>query len=206
MERVLIIGCSGSGKSTLAKIWGQRKGLPVVHLDHLLWMPGWVQREAKDFDVLLQKELEKDRWVMDGNNNRTVAHRIQYADTVVFMDFNRWLCTYRALKRWLRREGYQAEGYPQKVDLEFLKYILWDYHGKDRSQVLQLKRQYEGKLNWVTLKSSKDVERWVSSNGCFLCYDYPLTLAKARRISAKARRISAKPTQPSSLRERGTTR
>ena len=42
MQRIVIVGSGGSGKSTLAKQMGLVLGLNVVHLDRLLWKPGYV--------------------------------------------------------------------------------------------------------------------------------------------------------------------
>ena len=72
MERIIIIGCGGAGKSTLARKLGEVLDLPVVHLDKLFWKPGWVETTAEEFDALLAMELAKDKWIMDGNFNRTM--------------------------------------------------------------------------------------------------------------------------------------
>ena len=57
MERIMIIGCGGSGKSTLARQLGQKLNMPVVHLDQLWWLPGWVERDRESFDALLAQQL-----------------------------------------------------------------------------------------------------------------------------------------------------
>ena len=75
-QRILIIGCPGSGKSTLARRLSAQTGLPIVHLDALYWLPGWVERSREDFDALLQDKLEKPRWIIDGNYTRTLAMRL----------------------------------------------------------------------------------------------------------------------------------
>ena len=72
MERIIIIGCGGAGKSTLARKLGEVLDLPVVHLDKLFWKPGWVETSREEFDALLAMELAKDKWIMDGNFNRTM--------------------------------------------------------------------------------------------------------------------------------------
>ncbi len=54
MKRVTNLGQPGSGKSTLARVLGDRTGLPVFHVDHIHWKPGWVQRDdAERADVLI---------------------------------------------------------------------------------------------------------------------------------------------------------
>ena len=78
MERILIIGCGGAGKSTLARKLGEKTGLPVVHLDQIWWEPGnWKHLEKPEFDERLMAELEKPRWILDGNFNRTMELRLE---------------------------------------------------------------------------------------------------------------------------------
>ncbi len=161
MKRILVIGCSGAGKSTLSRELSRRLELPLIHLDHLFWKPGWVERDKIEFKRLLKTELKKDSWVIDGNYARTLARRVRYADTVIFLDFNRWICTWRVLKRWLfHRRNPQAIGCPQKVDFAFLRYI-WNYPQKHRIEVLNLKSKHTDDLQWITLKDPSEVKNWL---------------------------------------------
>ena len=43
-RKILILGNGGAGKSTFAADMGRAFSLPVVHLDRLWWLPGWVNR------------------------------------------------------------------------------------------------------------------------------------------------------------------
>ena len=83
MERVMIIGCGGAGKSTLARKLGEKTGLPVVHLDQIWWAPGhWQHIEKPEFDEKLVLELQKPRWILDGNFNRTIEARLLMTDFI----------------------------------------------------------------------------------------------------------------------------
>jgi adenylate kinase family enzyme len=161
MKRILVIGCCGAGKSTFAKQLSARLNLPLVHLDRLFLKPGWVEQEEQVFRELLQSELDGDAWIIDGNYLSTLPLRLQYADTVIWLDLDRWICTWRVLKRWLMQEGYQAEGCPQKVDLPFLKFVFWDYPQNTRSQVLQLRDSYARSSKWITFNSSAEANEWL---------------------------------------------
>lgn len=105
MQRILIIGNAGSGKSTFAKALAQKTGLPLVHLDQLYWNGRWEHVSREEFDYLLQKELEKPQWIIDGNFNRTLPHRLQYCDHVFFFDMPTWLCLWGATKRVFTNYG-----------------------------------------------------------------------------------------------------
>ena len=100
-KRILLIGCPGSGKSTLAKRIGKETNLPVVHLDTIYWLPHWERRPREEFESLLIEELKKDRWIIDGNYNRTLDLRISYCDLIVYLDIPRRVCLWSVIKRRL---------------------------------------------------------------------------------------------------------
>ena len=163
MQRILVIGCCGAGKSTFSKQLSERLNLPLVQLDRLFWKPGWIEQEELIFADLLQVELERDKWIIDGNYLKSLPLRLQYADTVIFLDLNRWICTWRVFKRWLFQEGYQAVGCPQKVDLPFLKFVFWDYPQSHRETVLELKERYSNSVNWIVLNNPVAINEWMSA-------------------------------------------
>lgn len=136
MERILIIGCGGAGKSTLARQLGEKLELPVVHLDKLFWKPGWVEESSEEFDRKLAIELEKTRWIMDGNFNRTMPQRLSKCDTIIYLDFSRWACLWGVAKRIITTYGTvrpdMGGGCPERLDLNFLRWV-WNYN-RDKRQ------------------------------------------------------------------------
>ncbi|MBQ7315075.1 MAG: topology modulation protein [Clostridia bacterium] len=105
MQRVLIIGGNGSGKTTMARQLAERTGLPLCHLDTLYWTDDWQPRERSAFLELLQAELEKSEWILDGNMRSTLPQRLPYCDTVIYLDFSGIRCFFGALKRLLLNHG-----------------------------------------------------------------------------------------------------
>lgn len=105
MQRVLIIGNAGAGKSTFAKKLAQKLALPLVHLDRLFWNGNWEHVTREEFDNLLQAELEKEQWIIDGNFNRTIAHRLKYCDTVFYFDLPTLTCLQGITKRVFTNYG-----------------------------------------------------------------------------------------------------
>ncbi|MDE7299030.1 MAG: topology modulation protein [Lachnospiraceae bacterium] len=105
MHRILIIGGNGSGKTTMSSILAERTGLPLVHLDALYWTANWVPREREDFIRLLQAELEKPEWIMDGNMRRTLPMRLPYCDTVIYLDFPGIVCFFGTIRRIFQNYG-----------------------------------------------------------------------------------------------------
>ena len=105
MNRILIIGNAGSGKSTFAGKLAQKTGLPLVHLDKIWWCGHWEHISREEFDKLLQEELDKSQWIIDGNFNRTLPHRLSYCDTVFFFDLPRFVCLWGVTQRIFQNRG-----------------------------------------------------------------------------------------------------
>ena len=135
MERIIIIGCSGSGKSTLARALGAKLGLPVIHLDQLWWKEGWVESDRQTFDDRLAALVEENRWIIDGNYNRTIPMRLEKCDTVIYLDFSRWACLLGMCQRVLGSYGKvrpdMAPGCPERFDWDFVKWI-WNFNKQNR--------------------------------------------------------------------------
>lgn len=135
MEKIIVIGCPGSGKSTLALQLKEKLGLPVVHLDQLWHSPGWKHITREAFDAQLDMALNMDRWIIDGDYNRTMAQRLAKCDTVIYLDFSRWQCLLGVLRRMLSHRGKvrpdMAEGCEERIDVDFLKYV-WNYNRNNR--------------------------------------------------------------------------
>ena len=113
MRRVLVIGCPGAGKSTLTRALAETLGLPAVYLDRLWWKSGWINRTRAEFDARLDAALAGDAWVMDGNYLRTLPRRLERCDAVLFLDYPRRLCLFRALRRILRWRGRTRPTWPR---------------------------------------------------------------------------------------------
>ena len=163
-KRVLLLGNGGAGKSTLARAMGERFLLPVVHLDKLWWLPGWVGRSREEFDVLLGCELNKPSWVMDGNYERTLLWRLGYAEAAVFLDIPAEEC-FRSVQA--RAEEYRGrtrpdmtEGCEERLDGEFETWIR-TYEDGTRGRVLRAVRAAEVPL--FAFSSRKEAWAWVNS-------------------------------------------
>ena len=141
MDRIVIIGCGGAGKSTLARQLGEKLNIPVVHLDKLYWKPGWVEMPKDEFDEVHRREIAKEKWIMDGNFNRTMEERIAHCDTVIYLDFSRFACLRGVVKRVVTTYGTvrpdMGEGCPERVDLDFLKWV-WSYNKNKRERNYRL--------------------------------------------------------------------
>lgn len=165
MKRIMIIGCGGAGKSTLARQLGEKLGLPVVHLDKLFWKPGWVSLSREEFDVVHREAIEKDVWIVDGNFDRTIPQRLARCDTVIYLDFSRWACLLGVCKRVVTTYGTvrpdMGEGCPERIDLEFLKWV-WNFNKNKRARICQLLEEADG-VKIITLKNRQQVRTFLKS-------------------------------------------
>jgi len=163
MERIMIVGCGGAGKSTLARQLGEKLGLPVVHLDKLFWHSGWVESTKEEIDGKIMLELQKERWIIDGNYMRTMPIRMAHCDTVIFLDFNRVSCVWGILKRYLTNIGKvrpdMAEGCPEKIDWEFFVWV-WNFNKTKRERIYRMLKEAEG-IETIVLKNRRAVENFL---------------------------------------------
>ena len=163
-DRIMILGSAGSGKSTLATRLGEITGLPVVHLDRLFWNPGWVATPKDEMTRRVIESASCERWIIDGNYSSTLDFRIERADSIIFIDFNRYLCTYRVVKRRIKNRGNTrydlGEGCPEKIDWPFLTWI-WGYPNHSRKPILD-KLDGCGK-NVYHLRTRNDVKQFIEN-------------------------------------------
>lgn len=159
MLKNLVIGNCGSGKTSFSKKLSYTIEVPAVHLDHLYWLPNWKLRSSEDFDDLLLKELQKDKWILDGNYKRTMPKRMEYADTVIYLNYSRFTCVYRAIKR-IFINFTQAEGCPSKIDILFIKYILFGFPNEGRTFIENLKNK-NSHIHWVEFQNDKQAHQFL---------------------------------------------
>jgi adenylate kinase family enzyme len=161
MERVAIVGPGGAGKSTFARALGERTGLPVFHLDQIFWKPGWVETPREEWRQRQSRLVAADRWIADGNYGGTFDERFARADTVIIVARARLACVAAAFARSARNHGdsIQAEGCPERFDLDFYRWI-WKYERDSRPRLdAALERHHH--VNVVELTSRDSMRRFL---------------------------------------------
>jgi adenylate kinase family enzyme len=164
-SRIMVMGSSGSGKSTMAQRLGEITGLPVVHIDHLLWQPGWVSVPKEEVCARAVAAADQPEWIFDGNHAKTRDYRLERADTVIYLDFSRYTCICRVIRRWIQYYGKTrpdvTQGCPEKIDWEFIK-LVWSYPRRRRA-VLDWLSKIEPPKRVVHLRGNRAVRDFLRS-------------------------------------------
>ena len=134
--KIAIIGHSGSGKSTLARKLSEKYDLPVLHFDAVQFRPNWEIRPQPSKEIMTKVFLDLHTdWVIDGNYSKlSYERRMEEADVIVVMLFNRLNCLWRVTKRYVTYKNKtrpdMGPGCKEKLDWEFVKWILRDCRSK----------------------------------------------------------------------------
>lgn len=84
--RINVVGNSGSGKTPLSKEIASILDVPRIEMDALFWQPNWTQTPREEFFKSLQQAISGERWVLDGNYNKTLNIKWARAQMVVWLD------------------------------------------------------------------------------------------------------------------------
>jgi adenylate kinase family enzyme len=113
--RVQVIGSSGSGKSTFGRALAGAADLARIELDALNWGPGWFDRSNLDpeaFLTLVDKAIDADRWVADGNYRLAMTRILPRITDLVWLDYSRALVMRRVIWRSFARAMGRQELWP----------------------------------------------------------------------------------------------
>ena len=166
MKRIMIVGQPGSGKSTLARKIGSLLKLPVVHIDHIHWQAGWIERSEPEKDRLCSEVHARDTWIFEGGRSPTWGERIERADTLIWLDIHLSTRAWRVFRRTLQHHGKTRadlpEGCPEKFNLEFAQYI-WNSRKSSRDKMRELYISAPETKNKYWVRNSQEVENLIAS-------------------------------------------
>jgi adenylate kinase family enzyme len=175
MQKVIVIGCPGAGKSYFSRRLAEAIGLPLIHLDAIYHQKIWddnADRKREQWRANVLELLAGDAWIIDGNYKSTFDIRMPAADTIIFLDYPRWLTLVRAFRRrWEyrnRRRSDMPEEWTERISWDFLAFI-WTYRKKERPRVLDLLRAFGTHKDIYIIGRPTDATtllRRVEASGC----------------------------------------
>lgn len=160
MLKAITVGCPGAGKSTFARKLSAALNLPLYHLDIIWHRPDKTNISKEEFDKRLQEIVKKDRWIIDGNYNRTLEVRLRECDTVFLMDYPLQVC----LSGAKARVGEKREDLPwveSELDEEFRQQIL-DFPKKGLPRIYGLLDKYKEEKNIVIFHTREESENYLN--------------------------------------------
>lgn len=161
MIKIIIIGSPGSGKSTFARKLRDITDIPLYYLDMIWHKPDRTNISQEEFDTQLNDILQKDRWIIDGNYQRTLETRLEKCDTVFLMDFPIDVCLSGAESRI----GKKREDLPwieHEFDEEFRQWII-DFPENRLTQIYQKIEKYRHNKDIIIFKSRKEADEYLDS-------------------------------------------
>lgn len=166
MQRVMMIGSPGTGKSRFAQQLATSTGLPLIHLDfyyHDKNKNYYTDKEAwrKRVDEL----TAQNAWIIDGNYGRTMADRMQRADTIFYFDMPRrtalWgVCKRRFAALYTKRTDMPSD-WKETSSWSFMAYV-WSFKKQYAADTQELLRRNSDK-QIVVFRKYKDVDAYLQN-------------------------------------------
>lgn len=161
MLKVIIISSPGSGKSTFARKLRDITDIPLYYLDMIWHKPDWTNISQEEFDAQLNNILQKDKWIIDGNYQRTLETLLEKCDTVFLMDFPIDVCLSGAASRI----GKKREDLPwieHEFDEEFKQWII-DFSENQLTQIYQKIEKCRHNKDIIIFKSIKEADECLNN-------------------------------------------
>lgn len=170
-ERINVVGVSGSGKSTFSRQLAAALDVPYIEMDALFWKPEWTESTDPEFFARLERELARDRWVLDGNYDRTAAIKWKRTTLVVWLDYSLPLALSRVIRRAIRRSIVREELWAGTNNRESFgrmfsrtSIVLWTLSSHARQRRRYATVMANGAwphLRFVRLRSPRDAQRFL---------------------------------------------
>ena len=161
MKRIIIVGPCGAGKSTFARQLRDVLHLPLYSLDNIFWRKDKTHIEREEFDIKLEKILNEESWIIDGDYSRTYERRMEACDTIIYLSFPRDFCI-EALKG---RVGEVREDIPfveENLDPEFIEYA-WNWFNETKPLLDELIEKYKSTKKVLIFKNREELKVFLTN-------------------------------------------
>lgn len=163
MRRINVTGNAGAGKSTLARTLSRLLSIELVHLDRIVWQPGWRKTPHAERAILERQVLTRPCWIVDG-----VSPAVrEAADTIIFLDFPRrtvaWRCAKRNWRYLFRSRPELPANCPELSILPTLARLIWRFPRFAKPAILADFSRWQGHKTLVHIRSQTQLEAFLSN-------------------------------------------
>jgi adenylate kinase family enzyme len=172
-SRILVVGTSGSGKTTLARELSKRLRIKDIELDALFWKERWAQSGLDEFREKIRKAMEGAAgYVIHGNYNKVKDLTWANVDTVIWLDYSRYIVMWRVLKRTITRIVTQEElwsGNKETFRNSFLAkdaivFWAWKTYRKRKEQyTLMMREKPYGSKEYLVFKHPRETRKYLEA-------------------------------------------
>lgn len=158
--KIIVIGCPGSGKSTFSQKLNKVLNIPLFHLDMLYHNADGTHISKEELEEKLKRIFEEnEKWIIDGNYQRTLEMRIKECDTIFLLDYPIEVCLAGAESR----VGKKRDDLPwveEKLDDEFKQGIL-NFSKEKLPQIYELLESYKDNKKIVIIKNREETDKYL---------------------------------------------
>ena len=162
MKKVIIIGSPGAGKSVFSKKLKDITKLPLYHLDMLYHKKDGTHISKEELEEKLKIIFKEEKWIIDGNYQRTLELRLKECDTVFLLDFPTDIC----IKGAESRIGKKRDDIPwveENFDEKFKECII-NFSGEKLPQIYKLLDKYKYNTNIIIFKTREEADNFIKDN------------------------------------------
>ena len=171
--RVNVVGTSGSGKSTFSRRLAERLDAPHIEMDRVFWKPDWQMPTDEEFFSKLERELDQERWILDGNYTRTTSIKWRNVQSVIWLDYSFSRTLAQSVKRAIIRAVTRQEFWPGTGNRETFRksffsresVILWavkTYHPNRRKYLAMSSDNRFPHIRFLRFRTPRETERWLA--------------------------------------------
>lgn len=159
MEKIIIIGSPGAGKSSFSKKLKNITKLPLYHIDMLYHKKDGTHITKEELEEKLKEIFKTDKWIIDGNYQKTLELRINECDTIFLLDFPTQVC----LEGAKSRIGQKRDDLPwveEKLDENFKQCII-NFTNEKLPQIYKLLDKYKMNHSIFIFKSRDEADNYI---------------------------------------------
>lgn len=159
-EKIIVIGSSGSGKSIFSKKLRDITGLPLYHLDMIWHKPDKTNVSKEEFDRRLGEIMLTDKWIIDGNYQRTLEMRMEKCDAIFLFDLPVEECLAGAAER-IGKKRDDMPWVEDEFDEEFRQWIV-DFPKLQLPEIYEMLERHKDK-NLISFRSRQEADNYIKT-------------------------------------------